>query len=351
MTKKPPKVFLDANVLIGAGKPPGGPEISRVRDLVDAGLISVLTTDLTIVEVAKHHAKNDLDILTNVTARHFRKLVDQHLSVKLPDIKKSALKGQLRDEYLGSTRKMMKGLHAEELSVDDIKPSKVLDAYAAGEGFFEDGAKKDQFPDAFAFEALKLAASKKQPIIVVSEDNDFKNPCAAEEHISRVASFEELFQHLGLEYEAPEVEQWLNDHSADLVTLADNELDAWGLQGDVEDSEIDETEITEVSLKRVTAFKPIEPGDPILVIATITAQTTVSYSHPDWDSASYDSEDKVLIPWDSVSGETEIALEIEISLTIAVNEAGEPVGIEELSFRNDDFVYVELHPYDPYEHM
>lgn len=41
-----PKVFLDANVVIGAGKPPGGPEIARIVDLVEAGLISVLTTDL-----------------------------------------------------------------------------------------------------------------------------------------------------------------------------------------------------------------------------------------------------------------------------------------------------------------
>lgn len=351
MPKKPPKVFLDANVLISAGKPPGGPEISRVRDLVDAGLVSVLTTDLTIVEVAKHHAKNDLDVLADITTPHFRKLVEQHTGVKLPDIKKAKLKAQLRDEYLKTTREMMKSLGAEELSVDGIKPSTVLDAYAAGQGFFEDGAKKDQFPDAFAFESLKVAASEVQPIIVVSADNDFKKPCANEEHISHVASFPELFQELGLEYEAPEVEEWLNEHSAELVALADAELADWGLQGDVEDSEIDETKITEVTLDRVTAFKPIEEGDPILVIARITAKTTVSYSHPDWDNASYDSEDKVLIPWDTVSGDTEIDIEIDVSLTITVNESGEPIELEQLSFRNDDFVFVELHPYDPYEYI
>jgi hypothetical protein len=35
MPNKPPMVFLDANVLISAGKPPGGPEVTRVRDLVE----------------------------------------------------------------------------------------------------------------------------------------------------------------------------------------------------------------------------------------------------------------------------------------------------------------------------
>lgn len=41
-----PKVLLDANVVIAAGKPPGGLELARVIDLVDADLITVLTTDL-----------------------------------------------------------------------------------------------------------------------------------------------------------------------------------------------------------------------------------------------------------------------------------------------------------------
>lgn len=337
-------------MLISAGKPPGGPEISRVRDLVEADLIAVLTTDLTIVEVAKHHAANDLEAMSKLAVPHFRRLVEQHTGIKLPDVEKAQLKKKIRDHYIDSTRSMMMGLKAKELSVDDVKASTVLNDYSAGEGFFGDSVKKDQFPDAFAFESLKIAASEDQTIIVVSADNDFKKPCANEPHISHVASFPELFESLGLQYEAPEVEEWLEAHTDDLVALADAELDGWGLQGDVEDSEVDETNITDVTLNHLTAFKPIEAGDPILVIATITAKTTVSYSHPDWDNASYNSEDKVLIPWDSVSGETEMELEFDVSLTIAVDKNGDPEKLEQLSFRNDRFVYVELHPYDPYEY-
>ena len=351
MLPKTPKVFLDANVLISAGKPPGGPEINRVRDLVDAELISVLTTDLTIVEVAKFHAKNDLDLLSDITAPHFRKLVELHTGVKLIDLKKSALKTQLSDHYLTSTRAMLQSLKATELSVDSVKPSTVLDAYSTGTGFFEEGVKKDQFPDAFAFEGIKLIATEKQPVIIVSADNDFKKPAASAEHISLVGSFLELFEHLGLQHEAPDVAAWLEAHSDDLVSLTDSELADWGLQGDIEDSQVDETNVTAVKIERVTAFKPIEEGDPILVFATVTALVSISYSHPDWDSAAYDSEDKVLIPWDTISGESEIEIEIDIAMTIAVNNDGTPDEIEELSFRNDRFVYVELHPNDPYEYM
>jgi len=41
------KLFLDANVVIRAGRPPGGPLIPRVADLVDPGYVKVVTTDLT----------------------------------------------------------------------------------------------------------------------------------------------------------------------------------------------------------------------------------------------------------------------------------------------------------------
>jgi hypothetical protein len=55
MKKNPIKVFFDANVVIQAGKPPGGPLFQRIVDLVDAGFIDVLTTDLTKTEVVKKH--------------------------------------------------------------------------------------------------------------------------------------------------------------------------------------------------------------------------------------------------------------------------------------------------------
>ena len=48
---RPRKIFTDANVVIRAGKPPGGPLISRVANLVDAGMIKVVTTDLTMTRV------------------------------------------------------------------------------------------------------------------------------------------------------------------------------------------------------------------------------------------------------------------------------------------------------------
>lgn len=349
MVKIKPKVFLDANIVIAAGKPPGGPEIARVIDLVDAGFVTVLTTDLTIAEVSKKHIQNDFDLIKDIGQPHFRKVVEATTGITLPEIKRAGLKHTLKNSYDASTKTMFQSLKAKMLSIDNIKPSTVFATYAAGQGFFTNEGKKDQFPDAFIFECLKKEASKQEPVIIVSQDGDFVAPAMGEKYISLVKSLPGLFAKLGLEMDAPEIDQFLETHNAKLVGMVDEELSDWILQGDVEDSEIDETTVTQVQISELSAFKPTEAGDPILVVGRLAVKATVAYTHPDWDTAAYDSEDKVLIPFDNVSGETEADLTIDVSMSIAVDENGDPAEIENLQFRNDNFAYIELHPYDDYK--
>lgn len=351
MPKNGVKIFLDANIVIGAGRPPGGPEMARVIDLVEAGFVGVLTTDLTITEVAKKHAQNDFDLAKGICLPHVRAVVAAATGVALPEMKKGQLKEHLTKRYDASTRAMFERLKAKCLQIDDVKPSVVFARYAAGEGFFTGEGKKDQFPDAFIFECLRQQASNDNPIIIVSKDGDFVKPVSSSKDISLVRSLPELFTTLGLEMEAPKVEGFLDAHMDELVDAVDNELTDWGLEGDVEDSEVSDTKVDEVEIQGITAFKPTNRGDPILVIGRLKVKATASYTHPDWDNASYDSEDKRLIPFEDVSGEVEVTLEINVSMSIAVDESGEPEVIEELRFRDDKFRYIELHPYDPYEYM
>ena len=346
-SKSVPRVFLDANVVIQAGKPPGGPILARVKDLVEADFITVLTTDLTVTEVSKKHAENDYEVIKEVGRPHFRKIVEEALGTKLPDTTKAELRAKLAEAYEQSTKAMFKGLDAETLAIDSVKPSVVFSAYAAGEGFFTSEGKKDQFPDAFIFECLKSKASKEEPVIIVSNDGDFDKPVEGRTHLSLVKSLPELFQTLGLQMDAPEVDDFLEKHKDELVEAVDRELTDWGLIGDVEDAEIEETSVTEVEVKEITSFGSTEEGGSILVVGRLAVKANVSYTHPNWDEAMYDLEDKRLIPFEDVSGETEVSFDVDVSMSIAVGEYGDPEEIEELRFRNSDFQYVELHPYDP----
>jgi hypothetical protein len=165
-TTRPRKIFLDANVVIRAGKPPGGPLIGRVADLVDAGYVKVVTTDLTKMEIAKKHAGNDFEVIGNLTKRRVRDLADEIFGVKLPGISPADLQRKLLEKHQASVEKMFRLLRAETLSIDSVKPSVVFDAYARKAGLFGDDAKKDQFPDAFIFETLKAAATKGDPLTI-----------------------------------------------------------------------------------------------------------------------------------------------------------------------------------------
>lgn len=350
MSRHQPKVFLDANVVIQAGKPPGGPLISRVTDLVNAGLIKVLTTDLTIAEVAKKHTENDYEVIKEVGRPHFRKIVSEHIGINLPEIHKAELRASISQKYGELVAAMFTNLKAKTLVIDDIKPSKVFAAYAEKSGFFSGEGKRDQFPDAFIFECLKAEVSAKSPVIIVSNDGDFLAPVKSVEHISLLKNIPDLFQLLGLQVEAPEIEEFLEENKEELISFVDTEISDWGLQvSDVEDAEIDESTVTEVEITNLISFGSLNKDDNILVVGSVEVTVTVAYTHPNWDEAMYDSEEKVLIPFDDVSGETEVVLNAEFSMSIAVDEDGKPLEIEEFQFRNGDFVYIEIDNYENYK--
>ena len=339
----PKRVFLDANVIVEFGNPPRGPLLGRLRDLVCAGFVTVLTTDLTRQEVAKRHTENDYRVVKELGGQHFRQIVENKLGAKVPHINKTQLRNRLAKVNAKPTEEMFEKLQCRTLEIDDIRPSVVFSAYGANEGFFGHQGKKDQFPDAFVFECLKAEATNEEPVTIVSKDGDFEEPIKLEKHLSLVKSLPEFFDLLGLVVEEPEVEDFLEKHFNELRQAVDDELGQWGLVGDVDESDIEETEVTDVEVIETTSFGSTEHGGPILIAGVLAVRATVQYTHPNWDNAMYDSEDKVLLPFESVTGKTEVGFEVDVSMSLAVGDDGYPERIDELSFRNDKFQYVELY--------
>ena len=113
VTTRPRKIFLDANVVIRAGKPPARPLMPRVADLVAAGYVKVITTDLTKTEIAKKHASNDFEVLDGLARRRARDLAAEILGIKLPEISPADLHRILLERHQASVEKMFKSLQAE----------------------------------------------------------------------------------------------------------------------------------------------------------------------------------------------------------------------------------------------
>jgi len=347
-TNRPRKIFLDANIVIRAGKPPGGPLIPRVADLVDAGYVEVVTTDLTKMEIAKKHADNDFEVMGDLTKRRFRDLADEILGVKLPEISPADLHRKLLQKYQSSVEDMFRSLRAETLSIDNVKPSVIFDAYARKTGLFGDNAKKHQFPDAFIFEVLKAAAMDGDALTIVSDDKDFAAAIKNAKHITRLKSIADLFAELGLTIEAaPDVKDFVENNLDEIVATVDNELNQWGLQvDDVDDAEIDESTVENVSFIDFRTFRTASEGKDILVVGRVEMDVKVSYHHPDWDTATYDSEDKVLLPHHTVGGEKNIDVDAGFNMMLKVDPHGKPTSISKFSFDDDDFIWVSIAPND-----
>lgn len=349
MTSPVTSVFIDANLMIRSGKPPGGPMIERLIELKKKGVIYVVTTDLTKLEVAKRHAANDYEIVKEIARPHFKRVLAELTQLKIPFDEKAEIFDALLDRYKGQVNSMYYKMGAHEYKIDDVKPLVIFDAYTRERLLFARDKKKNQFPDAFVFEKLRAEASKTHPIALVSDDDDFDGLCAGQVGLTHFKSIEALFEELDQrEKDAPEIEDFLSYILKDVLKHFSGELADWGLLvADQEDGEIYDTDVLDVDFRDVRSYGQAYDGGDILIIGDASLRVLVAYTHPNWEDAIWDGEDRRLIPFEDVSGRGVIDVDVPFSMAIIVDEDNEPVAIDSIRFTNDDFQWVDLYPNDP----
>lgn len=162
---------------------------------------------------------------------------------------------------------MFDALKAKTLSIDDVKPSVVLDAYTNKLGLFTGEGKKDQFPDAFIFERIKAEAINSDPIVIVSDDKDFKPALKDADGVSVLKSIEDLFKTLGLQVEIPKIDEFLVQQKETVIKRFDAELKNWILEAiDVEGAEIEVVSVDSVQTDDLISFGTVGAGNEIIVV-------------------------------------------------------------------------------------
>ncbi|PPT23352.1 hypothetical protein XarCFBP6771_02955 [Xanthomonas arboricola] len=281
-------------------------------DLIEHGLVKVIVTDLTIMEIAKRFRNNDFDKLDPLTKSELRSVADRHLGLKIPEINREALRESLFEHHLNLVQTAMKKrFKASIVSIDEVKPSEVLKHYTEGTGLFGPSGKKDQFPDAFIFAAIGAGATEHSPLTVWSNDGDFASACDKEEHIQRVTSMPKLLEALGIQPEGEGLIQLIEDCPDKFEAPLEDVVSDYSVDAtDVEDAEIIVLEVLAVNDLKVSALYRISAAeDTYIGFGKCTLSTNASYSHPDWDTAIWDSEDKVAIPLEKVDGEKEVEID------------------------------------------
>jgi len=317
------RVFVDANIWISWGYQLSKAEATTLADLVAHELVRVVVTDLTVIEIAKRFRDIDFEKVEPLTKADVRGLAKQWLGADIPTIDREQLRSSLFKAHLETVkRRLHSRFDAEVRSIDTVKPSHVLAHYTNGTGLFGPTGKKHQFPDAFIFSALAIDLNERNPLIVLSQDGDFANACENEPHIQRVTSMAALLKELAIEPESDAMIALVVAAPKQFEPALTEMLQDYGVEAtDVEDAEIEVLDVQRVSDLQLTGLYRISEGDSKYIgFATCSLETSISFTHPDWDTATWDSEDRVPIPHRRIDGEMDVDIDdIKFSFLVEIS--------------------------------
>ena len=315
------KVFLDADVFIGLGKPPGNWLFKRLEDLVNLSLISIVTTDVTIGEVVKHHVKDSFEALGPIRDSHFREVVTDVLGIELPNKRNTEWRSYLRELYEEGIPKMFAKLNAQTIPLDCISPSVIFRDYIECSGFFDPGNKPNQFADAFVFAAITDNLTNDEQLIVVARDKDFDDPVSDHPDTILLKSIEELFERFAVKVESPNVSEIEEFLEYELIT---NESFLYHIE--LTDFEIDDdwkfdAEVRDISIEVVSAFGL---SNEDMVLAKVNAKVDLDLDYQEIDRYKGEYENELF-----QASET-----AEVELIVALSqEEGIPRAIEQVKMR------------------
>ena len=259
MSTQPPNVFIDANVLVQVGPPPGNATFQRLVDLVDYRLINAITTDLSKSELSRLHVATANKKMQPIADTEFQRLMRTLFGVQIPSVNSQEIVDKIRANIGQGVEGMFSALKARVSYVADVNPAVIFADYDREEGLFCSKNKRNQFPDAFIFECLKTVANEGPPMLVVTNDGDFDRPVSDEPNMILINSIPDLFNWLGLRIEEPKV---------DLIEFLYENLEANGgvlEELEQDDWELDEGRYLDLRLRNFedisyTAFQQIRPG-------------------------------------------------------------------------------------------
>lgn len=330
-------VFLDTSEYVSCNFDYRNALFQALKARIDSGQVSLGITKVTASEVKSKIHEGILDAKQAIqSARKKAKVLRNCNNIGLLFEKFDF--DVLEKELLGQFEQYINEFKVEILGYEDLNVEKVFSLYFSQKAPFGSTKKKSEFPDAFSLEILQgWAESESSTICVVSKDNDLKEGVKNFSKLEYISSLADMLSVLSFRYEE------LAPLCSNVYKLAKNDIDKFIIEkfSDrgfyINDQEGDVNNIFDVE---------IEDYDPRLirvnhedndifaefeVIAKIYFMAEISFD--DLDTASYDSENKVLIPHftieETVSSSEIVMINIEL---IFEKDSPESYKIKEISF-------------------
>ena len=353
-------VFVDSSIFIGKNYNYAHPSFVALKEAVLDERANLLVTDVTIEEI-KANIYEDVGKASQAlkkiraTAKVLRNIPSLNESVVFEDIDQASAGTQLVEQL----EQFLKDAKADTVPVAEADTRFVFDCYFKKSPPFGYGKKKSEFPDAFVLSTLsEWAESMQEDVIVVSQDSDILGIEGQFPRLSVVGSLEEFLSKVTSYFEelAPTAQQLLEENLEEIESRLEQQFQWLGFILADQDGDVNETRVTEVAdiSAYLIALNHGADGQPaeaqFELTATIEFEADVSYDN--LETASYDSEDKVLIPWETVERTVHCSEIVQADLSFQFDaEHPHNVEIEKLNLHTpkDVSVYAEEDDGWPYK--
>jgi len=295
-------IFIDASIFIGQNYNYKSAVFESLRRLVIASNANVYVTDITVREVRAHIAEGVSKAIQaqnkfQKDARIFRNIDDTPFEEFFHDVNEASAIKTLNDHL----DRFLSDVSATVLPTSGVSIDAVFDKYFDKEPPFGDGKKKAEFPDAFTIAALEdWCEENNEKMYVASADTDLKNHCETSDSLitlNKLAEFISLIEFHD-KVLAPSVMKLL-DRKQDTIKEAISEsFCEQGFWIDDQDGDVNEVRVNDIEVEEILLLE-VDKNTAVIQVEVKT-NFSADLTYDDLDTASYDSEDKVLIPWQTI---------------------------------------------------
>jgi hypothetical protein len=296
-------VFVDTSTFIEQNYSFHGAVFQNLLRLCANGQAKVFVTDITYREVIAH-IEEDIAKACQACARLQR---DARILRNLPHPPFVGLFERIDPnsttaELILQFKAFLERISTETLSTSSVSIESVFDKYFLRKPPFGEGKKKDEFPDAFSLQALEnWCEAREELMYVVSADGDMPKHCAGSKnllHLQKLAEFINVVEFHD-EVLAPSVDRLLEANAAAIEDAITNEFVNQGFWIEDQDGDVNGVDVKHLECLDRLVLEIDKNSAVVQVDTSITFEADIIYD--DLDTASYDSEDKVLIPWQQIN--------------------------------------------------
>jgi hypothetical protein len=290
--------------------------------LVESERALVLSTEITIQEIEKHIKESVAE--ARAAAKDFRKRA--RVLSNLKDPKFSVLLNRLdaariTDTLLAQFAEFRQRARVCLIPLTGVSIAAVMERYFMALPPFGGADKKHEFPDAFALAALtNWCKPLDQSVYVISTDGDMKSACSPNGPLFAIDKLEQFLDMVVRQDTrlAEFAESFLRTQLATVEKVLRGKFEDSGFVLIDEDGDVENVEVQSISIEEPLLISVEDYSANYELTATVTFLAEVFYD--DMETASYDSEDKVLIPWrrihKAVEQTAEVTAEIQLDFDI-----------------------------------